>query len=74
MPRGKIRLRELVNIKESELKELEIRLEKIENKLNLKFTDEKIETLPYALLLVLRRAKQTECKHPFPFDMRNYRE
>lgn len=57
MPNGKKRLRELVDIEEAELKELEVRLSKIENKLNLKFTDEKIETLPYTLLLVLRRMK-----------------
>ena len=57
MPNGKSRLQSLVNIKEKELSELRGRLEKIENKLNLKFTDEKIETLPYTLLLVLHRVK-----------------
>lgn len=57
MPNGKGRLQTLVDIKEEELNELRERLEKIENKLNLKFTDEKIETLPYTLLLVLHRVK-----------------
>ena len=62
IPNGKKRLQELVNIKEDELKELATRLEKIENKLTLKFTDEKIETLPYTLLLVLRRVKTNKMK------------
>jgi len=65
MPNGKLRLRELVGIKETELEELGIRLEKVENKLNLKFTDEKIETLPYTLLLVLRRVKSNVMKTSF---------
>ena len=65
MPNGKLRLRELVGIKEIELEELRIRLEKVENKLNLKFTDEKIETLPFTLLLVLRRVKSNVMKTSF---------
>ena len=65
MPNGKNRLKKLVGIKETELRELGIRLEKVENKLNLKFTDEKIETLPYTLLLVLRRVKTNMMKTSF---------
>lgn len=65
MPNGKHRLRELANIKEIELKELKIRLENVENKLNLKFTDEKVEALPYTLLLVLRRMKTNIMKTSF---------
>ena len=64
IPNGKNRLQELVNVQESELTELKLRLEKIEDKLNLKFTDEKIETLPYTLLLVLKRI-QTNVMKPF---------
>lgn len=71
IPNGKNRLRELVNIQEIELKELKLRLEKIENKLNLKFTDEKIETLPYTLLLVLRRIRTNRMK---PFFSIQYKE
>jgi len=65
MPNGKHRLNKLVSIKETELTELRIRLEKVENKLNLKFTDEKIDTLPYTLLLVLRRVKTNIMKTSF---------
>jgi len=79
MPNGKHRLNKLVSIKETELTELRIRLEKVENKLNLKFTDEKIDTLPYTLLLVLRRVKTNIMKTSFSiqyeelWDTKEYR-
>lgn len=57
MPNGRQRLQKLANIGEEELTELRGRIEEIENKLILKFTDEKIDVLPYALLLVLRRIR-----------------
>lgn len=57
LPNGKIRLQELVDIQKAELEEFKLRLEKIENKLDLKFTDDKMETLPYTLLLMLRRVQ-----------------
>ncbi|WP_172369987.1 BglG family transcription antiterminator [Sporosarcina jiandibaonis] len=65
IPNGKSRIQALVNIKEAELNELRQRLEKIENKLSLKFTDEKIETMPYTLLLVLHRVKINTLKTSF---------
>lgn len=65
IPNGKKQLRELANIQESELEELKVRLEKIERKLNLKFADEEIETLPYSLLLVLRRVKENKIETSF---------
>ncbi|MFZ3576999.1 BglG family transcription antiterminator [Virgibacillus sp. DJP39] len=55
MNNGKEWLWKMANINQDEISELSSRIEKIENKLNLKFTDEKIETLPYTLVLVLRR-------------------
>lgn len=57
MPNGKQRLQKLASIQDEELAELRGRIERIENKLTLKFTDEKIDILPYALLLVLRRIR-----------------
>lgn len=58
MPHGKKRIRRLANIQKSEIKELEERLEEVEKKLNLKFTDEKIDILPYTLLLAFRRVRK----------------
>lgn len=57
MPGGKKRLQRLADIQKSEVVELKKRLEKVEKKLNLKFTDEKIEILPYTLLLAFRRIR-----------------
>lgn len=65
MPNGKARILELANVKVAELEDLKNRLEKIENKLSLKFTDEKIESLPFTLLLVLRRVKTSEMQKSF---------
>lgn len=58
MPSGRDRISRLVGIKTQDLDELSDRIENVENKLNLKFTDEKIKIMPYTLLLVLRRIKQ----------------
>ena len=57
MSNGEDRIRQLADIEMQDLKELSNRIEKVENKLNLKFTDEKILTMPYTLSLVLRRIK-----------------
>ncbi|MDC3411922.1 BglG family transcription antiterminator [Aquibacillus sp. 3ASR75-11] len=58
MNNGASRLRNLAAIHENEIIELNKRIAKVENKLNLKFTDEKIDTMPYTLTLVLRRIKK----------------
>src|SRR5690625_6717618 len=42
MSNGEDRIRQLADIEMQDLKELSNRIEKVENKLNLKFTDEKI--------------------------------
>lgn len=57
MPNGLTRLQRLANIKEDELLGLQEKIERLENKLGLKFTDEKINVLPYTLLLVLHRIR-----------------
>src|SRR5699024_2100907 len=57
MSNGEDRIRQLVDIEMQDLEELSNRIEKVENKLNLKFTDETILTMPYTLSLVLRSIK-----------------
>lgn len=47
----------LADISKDEISELRKRIGNIESKLNLKFTDEKIESMPYILYLILRRIK-----------------
>lgn len=58
MRNGKCRIKELTGIKSKLLDEFNIRIERVENKLNLKFTDEKLETMPYILILILRRIEK----------------
>ncbi|MEC5423077.1 BglG family transcription antiterminator [Virgibacillus sp. C22-A2] len=58
MNNGESWIRRLADIEEAEISELSNRIDKVENKLNLKFTDEKITSMPYTLSLVLRRIKQ----------------
>lgn len=52
---GDERIKCFVSINDLELEKVKLRLEKVESELNLKFTDEKLSTMPYDLLLVLRR-------------------
>ncbi|WP_010648215.1 BglG family transcription antiterminator [Oceanobacillus massiliensis] len=58
MSNGETRLKELTTINEVQLNEFNHRIERIENTLNLKFTDEKLLTMPYILILVLRRIEK----------------
>ncbi|MFB5661258.1 BglG family transcription antiterminator [Alteribacillus sp. HJP-4] len=52
------RIRELANIPEEKINEFHLRVEKVEQNLNLKFTDEKLATMPYIFILLLRRIEQ----------------
>ena len=49
------RLKKILDIKDEQLKDFTRRINNVENKLNLKFTDEKMVVLPYALIILLRR-------------------
>lgn len=51
-------LSRLVDIKAAEVKEITQRIESVEKKLNLKFTDDRMATMPYSLILVTRRIKK----------------
>ncbi|ALX49979.1 BglG family transcription antiterminator [Lentibacillus amyloliquefaciens] len=55
---GERRLKELTRIDAREIAEYNGRIENVENKLNLQFTDEKLATMPYILILILRRIKK----------------
>ncbi|MFD2922255.1 BglG family transcription antiterminator [Halobacillus naozhouensis] len=55
---GQKRIRQLANIDTEEINEFNQRIENVESKLNLKFTDEKLDTMPYILILILRRIQQ----------------
>ncbi|MGP4106015.1 BglG family transcription antiterminator [Virgibacillus sp. L01] len=58
MPDGERRLKKLASIDEHEVAEYFKRIENVENKLDLRFTDEKLGTMPYVLILILRRIEQ----------------
>lgn len=65
MDHGQSRVKQLAQLSGIEVHELQARIEKVERKLNLKFTDEKIESMPYILALILRRVKQGKRISPF---------
>nr|WP_219914663.1 BglG family transcription antiterminator [Thalassobacillus sp. CUG 92003] len=65
MHRGSQRLEELAGLTEDAIATLKERVERVEEKLNLQFTDEKIQAMPYVLSLVLRRVKQGQLIEPF---------
>lgn len=56
------------NIKEEEITKLKQRMENVETKLNLRFTDEKMESTIYTLCLILRRIKQDKEIGSFHID------
>jgi transcriptional antiterminator/mannitol/fructose-specific phosphotransferase system IIA component (Ntr-type) len=58
MDRGIERVRRITQLSDKEIMEFRRKIEQVEKSLNLKFTDEKIEIMPYILLLMLRRIKQ----------------
>lgn len=58
MQDGATRIKKIAGIDEEELDDYRQRIENIENKLSLKFTDEKLETMPYILALILKRIKK----------------
>lgn len=55
MVNGESRLKKIAAIQDEEVIEFKNRVEKVENQLNLKFTDEKHRLMPYILILLLRR-------------------
>lgn len=62
---GENRIRELASVDPAQIAALRRKIETVESKLNLKFTDEKIESMPYILLLLLRRVKQGQVVEGF---------
>lgn len=55
---NKRRIKQLIGIENKQIQEFTNRIEKVENELNLKFTDEKMEMMPYILILILRRIER----------------
>ncbi|WP_347551653.1 BglG family transcription antiterminator [Pseudalkalibacillus hwajinpoensis] len=64
-------LKKLANIQEDEVDEFINRIENIECKLNLKFTDEKISTMPYIFILILKRIQKGHVLKTFSIKYQN---
>ncbi|MGA9287627.1 MAG: BglG family transcription antiterminator [Anaerobacillus sp.] len=64
-------LKKLANIQEEEVDEFMKRIENIECKLNLKFTDEKISTMPYIFILILKRIQNGHLLKTFSINYQN---
>ncbi|UOQ46551.1 BglG family transcription antiterminator [Halobacillus salinarum] len=54
----KEKLNEITQINEGDIHKFIKRIEKVEDTLNIKFTDEKLEMMPYIIILILRRVNQ----------------
>ncbi|WP_283152831.1 BglG family transcription antiterminator [Guptibacillus hwajinpoensis] len=68
---GRVILKNLAKIEESEVDEFMKRIEKIETTLNLKFTDEKIGTMPYVFILILKRIQHGRILQSFSIKYEN---
>lgn len=64
-------VRRIAQLSNEEIVEFRRKIEQVEKSLNLKFTDEKIEIMPYIFILILRRVKQGKQIGPFYI---NYKE
>lgn len=71
MDRGTEIVRRIAQLSNEEIVEFRRKIEQVEKSLNLKFTDEKIEIMPYIFILILRRVKQGMQIGPFYI---NYKE
>ncbi|OZU88356.1 transcription antiterminator BglG [Virgibacillus indicus] len=65
MTNGADRICELANIQEHEITEINNRIDNVEKKLTIQFTDEKVAIMPYTLILVLERIKKGHIVDPF---------
>ncbi|MBH8599634.1 BglG family transcription antiterminator [Thermoactinomyces sp. CICC 10523] len=65
MTNGEDRLQKITGICSEQVNDYIRRIEKVENKLNQKFTDEKLKAMPYVLILVVRRIEQGHIINPF---------
>ncbi|MCM3714136.1 BglG family transcription antiterminator [Alkalihalobacillus oceani] len=54
------------SIEQAEIDQLNKQIEKVESELAIKFTDEKLQVMPYVFLLVLRRIENGCLLEPFP--------
>ncbi|WP_191561082.1 BglG family transcription antiterminator [Metabacillus idriensis] len=68
MYNGEALVLQIANLTEKEISDIRERVEQVEGKLNLKFTDEKINSLPYVLSLIYRRIKQGKIISLFLID------
>ncbi|KHD84490.1 BglG family transcription antiterminator [Bacillus ginsengihumi] len=65
---GKGQLKQITGIQNEQINEFVTRIGKLENKLSLKFTDEKLETMPFIFILILRRIKKGKIIQSIPID------
>ncbi|RYG72184.1 BglG family transcription antiterminator [Lentibacillus lipolyticus] len=65
---GERLLREVASIDAQDVAEYNDRVENVENELGLKFTDEKLEMMPYILILILRRIEKGHAIHIFSIE------
>ncbi len=73
-PNGKYWFMEILGISEEEIVGIRQRLEKIEKRLKVRFTDEKLEELPITLSFVIRRIKQRKTLGTYYHDLLNTEE
>ncbi|WP_222619067.1 BglG family transcription antiterminator [Ornithinibacillus hominis] len=65
---GETRLKKIATIQDEEINEFKKRVEKVENQLNLKFTDEKLQMMPHVLILLFRRIQKGHLMKSFSIE------
>ncbi|MCG6794504.1 BglG family transcription antiterminator [Geobacillus sp. YHL] len=65
---GECHLKTITKIQDNTIFEFQKRIQKIENQLGLKFTDEKLKSLPYIIIFVLERIERGHMIEQFAID------
>ncbi|WP_252311928.1 helix-turn-helix domain-containing protein [Sinobaca sp. H24] len=73
MADGEQKIKKAAHVDEKEIEEFRSRIEKVENKLHLKFTDEKLAMMPYILLFIYAECRRAETSKNPPFHTRSCR-
>ncbi|MGA8941673.1 MAG: BglG family transcription antiterminator [Thermoactinomyces sp.] len=65
---GENQLKRITGIQDEEIQKFKKRIERVENILNSRFTDEKLRVMPYIFILILKRIRKGNIIDSFPIE------
>ncbi|MBM7837147.1 transcriptional antiterminator/mannitol/fructose-specific phosphotransferase system IIA component (Ntr-type) [Alkalihalobacillus xiaoxiensis] len=68
MQDGQAHIEKIATVVASEVQDFQKRIERVEEKLGIQFTDEKLAAMPYIFMLILKRIERSHVLDPFPIE------